>query len=544
MTDSSVQRTIDDVAWYHDFDFGHGLRATSRIENVDAIRAVWRFIEQQLDGLDFRGKSVLEIGTWDGYWSFYAERRGAARVLATDDLSQNWAAGNGILLARELLGSKIEIRQDVSIYDLAGLGDRFDIILCLGVFYHLHDPLYAFTQLRHRCHHDSLVVLEGSLACSGLGHNDARYFHNPWLEFLASPSALHALLKASYLEVKSHAWMEPRSASMPEDGPLVVDRAFLVCEPFTGINDVYQYRPLLGLQAYDPRFSDGLRAEFEVVAAPATVPAGQEFAATLRVRNSGSYPWTAVPAPTDYPSMFLGGQTDASGDEPPGVHAYREYLESHRLQGMVAVGVHLSHDAGGTAIQRDYARGFLPHDLPPGQHCEVTVSMRAPDAPGIYALTFDMVDEYVAWFGRFGSPTELAYIVVGGEAVTADSRAPGVLRAQFAEVEFPGASMAVVTIRNCGDTAWLKGPLSRGGHVQVAVQRLGMNGEVQDRDWMRVSVPHTVAAGDSVVVRLNLADVASHPDTARLKIDLVAELRCWFEEVGSTPLVIDAGRVR
>ncbi len=54
----------------------------------------------------------------------------------------------------------------------------------------------------------------------------------------------------------------------------------------------------------------------------------------------------------------------------------------------------------------------------------------------------------------------------------------------------------------------------------------------------------TVAPGESVVVRLQLAGVAAHPETARLKIDLVAELRCWFEDVGSPPLVIDVSSVQ
>lgn len=544
MDGSSLQRAIDDITWYHDFDFGNGLRATSHLHNADEVRAIWRFIEQQLDAIDFRGKSVLEIGTWDGYWSFYAERRGAARVVATDDLSQNWAAGDGVRLARQLYGSHIEIRQDVSVYDLAGLGETFDIILCLGVFYHLHDPLYAFTQLRHRCHEDSLVVLEGSAASGGLRHNEVRYFHSPWLEFLPSSSGLHALLKAAYLGVTSQAWLDPRSAAMPEDGPLVVDRALVVCEPFTGINDVYQYRPLLGLHAYDPRFSDGLGARVEIVEAPPVVPPGQEFNATLRIVNSGSSAWTAVPPPEAYRAMFLGAPIGSGGDEPAGVQQYRQYLETNGLQGRVAVGVHLSRDAGGGTLQRDYARGFLPSDVPPRQQCDVTVSMRAPETPGIYALTFDLVDEYVTWFEQLGSPVAVEYVVVGVGAVPPDSRAPGVLRAEFVEVEWPGAGVAVVSIRNSGDTAWLKGPLARGGHVQLAVQRLDATGLVQDRDWMRVGLPHTVAPGDSVVVRVDVAGVAAHADTVQLKLDLVAELRSWFEDAGSRPLVIDVSSVR
>src|SRR2546427_7379454 len=134
---SKLQEEIDAVIWYHEFDFGNGLVARSNTPDVAYHRRSWRFIERQLAAVDFHGKSVLDIGCWDGYWSFYAERRGAASVLASDDVTQNWADGRGLPLARELLGSNVEIRQDVSIYDLSSLNRQFDIILCLGVFYHL-----------------------------------------------------------------------------------------------------------------------------------------------------------------------------------------------------------------------------------------------------------------------------------------------------------------------------------------------------------------------------------------------------------------------
>ena len=57
MTTRSLQETIDSIEWYHDFDFGNELRATSQIENRDSVRLIWQFIEQQLDTIDFRGPS-------------------------------------------------------------------------------------------------------------------------------------------------------------------------------------------------------------------------------------------------------------------------------------------------------------------------------------------------------------------------------------------------------------------------------------------------------------------------------------------------------
>src|SRR5262245_45690660 len=87
---AALQKRIDAVAWYHEFEFGSGLRAVPKDPHAHVHRAVWQFIERQLSQVDYRGKSVLDVGCWDGYWSFFAERRGAARVLATDDWSQNW----------------------------------------------------------------------------------------------------------------------------------------------------------------------------------------------------------------------------------------------------------------------------------------------------------------------------------------------------------------------------------------------------------------------------------------------------------------------
>ena len=156
-----IKRRIDRIHWYHEFDFGNGLRTEVKTPDAQSHRALWRFIEAELDKIDFTNKAVLDIGCWDGYWSFYSERRGAARVLATDDRSQNWTGSAGFDLAKELFKSSVESNLALSVYDLGKLETKFDIILCLGVFYHLLDPFYAFAQIRHRCHEHSIVVFEG-----------------------------------------------------------------------------------------------------------------------------------------------------------------------------------------------------------------------------------------------------------------------------------------------------------------------------------------------------------------------------------------------
>src|SRR5262245_8908971 len=91
-----LQARIDAINWYHEFDFVDGLLATAKTPDVAFHRKLWAFIRATLDTIDFAGKTVLDIGCWDGYWSFYAERRGAVHVLATDDARQNWAGDTGL----------------------------------------------------------------------------------------------------------------------------------------------------------------------------------------------------------------------------------------------------------------------------------------------------------------------------------------------------------------------------------------------------------------------------------------------------------------
>ena len=246
------QTEIDCVEWYHEFDFGNGLRAHSATakEYFAGVRLQWRFVETQLEKFDFANKSVLDVGAWDGFWSFYAERAGARSVLATDDISQNWASGEGLRLARKLFHSNIEVRQDLPIYNLASLERKFDIILCLGVFYHLRDPFYGFTQLRHCCHPNSVVLLEGEVGCDKTDENAIYYPCKLPLECLPGESGIKNLLRSAYFRVESLVWMRPAA-------DLERDRAFIVCRPFAGKNEMYPYKPHFGLHIYDDRFANG-----------------------------------------------------------------------------------------------------------------------------------------------------------------------------------------------------------------------------------------------------------------------------------------------
>jgi len=92
------------------------------------------------------GKSVLDIGAWDGWFSFEAERRGAARVLATDHFcwsGPGWGTKAGFDYAHARYGSRVETRE-MNVQDMSAENPGvFDTVMFLGVLYHLKDPLAA-----------------------------------------------------------------------------------------------------------------------------------------------------------------------------------------------------------------------------------------------------------------------------------------------------------------------------------------------------------------------------------------------------------------
>ena len=96
------------------------------------------------------GESVLDIGTTNGGVAFELERRGAGRVVAVDILDANTFGFNAI---RDLLGSRATHVQ-ASIYELPELlQEQFDIVLFLGVLYHLRHPLLALDNVRRLTRH-------------------------------------------------------------------------------------------------------------------------------------------------------------------------------------------------------------------------------------------------------------------------------------------------------------------------------------------------------------------------------------------------------
>ena len=124
-----------------------------------------------------------------------------------------------------------------------------------------------------------------------------------------------------------------------------------------------------------------------------------------------------------------------------------------------------------------------------------------------------------------------------------DSRNPGVLRADFkltgplAQRVEPGEKIsATITIRNIGDTLWLSGQTLRAGVVMPGVRVFDQRGEMVSEVHGYPMLPRSIAPGQYVSITLP-CPVPSVPGTYTVKIDLVDQQVCWFEERGSQPLV-------
>ena len=151
--------------WYHTMELAPGLVTEGEFD--------LREIPPLLPWIDVTGLRCLDVGTYDGFWAFEMERRGASEVVAIDvddPWDYDWPevlspqihgqlpepytdgpTGQRFDLARRSLGSSVQ-RHGCSIYDVdsTGLG-TFDLVLCSSLLLHLRDPLRALAALRRVC---------------------------------------------------------------------------------------------------------------------------------------------------------------------------------------------------------------------------------------------------------------------------------------------------------------------------------------------------------------------------------------------------------
>lgn len=149
--------------WYHVLELSPELTTSGMFDLRPYVDAYG--LPDRMEGM-----RVLEVGTWDGFWAFEMERRGA-QVTAIDvdderDLDipprrrpREWPTvrrGDGFRLAREILGSSVE-RIECSVYDAKPEDfGTFDVVFCGSVIMHLRDQMLALERIAELC--DGLFI--------------------------------------------------------------------------------------------------------------------------------------------------------------------------------------------------------------------------------------------------------------------------------------------------------------------------------------------------------------------------------------------------
>ncbi|MFA4917907.1 MAG: DUF1698 domain-containing protein [Thermodesulfovibrionales bacterium] len=162
--------------WYHKIELPYGI-----------VTPGWAPINPAAYGIpdDMSGRRVLDIGSWDGYWTFEALKRGAKEVIAIDDFSDYLGSLNqsdrkaweSFDLCRSALGYSEDIckRIEMSVYDISeGNLGIFDTVFFFGTVYHLRHPLLALDKISVVCTRDiyveSAILDDFSPYRGGLGH--------------------------------------------------------------------------------------------------------------------------------------------------------------------------------------------------------------------------------------------------------------------------------------------------------------------------------------------------------------------------------------
>lgn len=174
--EAKLQAEVDAIPyWYHRIDLAHGV-TTPGWAPLDA--SMYRIPD------DLTGKLVLDVGAWDGYWTFEALKRGAKHVTALDDFSDtcgsvtNASRSSGwetFRLCRSALGYSRTQAEELqgSVYDL---DEQFRVehVFCFGVLYHLQHPFLALQKMRAVCTesiHIETAILDGCKSA----YTDYRY---------------------------------------------------------------------------------------------------------------------------------------------------------------------------------------------------------------------------------------------------------------------------------------------------------------------------------------------------------------------------------
>jgi tRNA (mo5U34)-methyltransferase len=219
--DQIRQRVAELGQWFHNLDL-RGVKTAPDHFLGDYPEVKWRRFASSIPD-DLGGKSVLDVGCNAGFYSIQMKRRGAERVVGIDTDDQYLEQAR---FAAKVSGAEIEFR-NLSVYRVSDLHEKFDLVLFMGVLYHLRHPLLALDLLHEFAVADLLVaqsMLRGSNESIDLPSDfpfweserfenekfprmyfvEKRYANDPTNWWIPNRACLEAMLRSAGFEILEH----------------------------------------------------------------------------------------------------------------------------------------------------------------------------------------------------------------------------------------------------------------------------------------------------------------------------------------------------
>ncbi len=222
LTRTEIEKRVEALRpWFHNLDL-NGVPTAPDHFLGDYPSIKWRAFANAIPA-DLTGRTVLDIGCNAGFYSIEMKRRGAERVLGIDFDEAYLAQAR---FAAEVTGRDIEFRK-LSVYDVGVLGERFDIVLFMGVLYHLRHPLLALDLIREHVARDVMVfqsMQRGSAETADVSENYAfwdtvlfnapeipkmhfieqRYADDPTNWWIPNRACVEAMLRSAGFSIEAH----------------------------------------------------------------------------------------------------------------------------------------------------------------------------------------------------------------------------------------------------------------------------------------------------------------------------------------------------
>jgi tRNA (mo5U34)-methyltransferase len=242
LSPNEIKRQVEALGpWFHNLDLNGVLTAPEHFLG-DYPTVKWSRFANAIPG-DLSGCSVLDIGCNAGFYAMQMKRRGAERVVGIDTVDEYLAQAR---FAAGVNGLEIEFRK-LSVYDVGALRERFDLVVFMGVLYHLRHPLLALDLVHEHAASDLLLfqsMQRGSDEVEALETNydfwnvdlfdrpafprlhfvERRYADDPTNWWIPNRACVEAMLRSSGFQMIDHPESEVylcRRVARPEaDGPV------------------------------------------------------------------------------------------------------------------------------------------------------------------------------------------------------------------------------------------------------------------------------------------------------------------------------------